>query len=210
MAVNRTVLPRKGLIQSQHGLTGYEADSDANALLLDTNAVFLIDLLPIDLNLNGVVSGFTLSTSAGLTPGLTVGILYAQGKRYAPANAPAPGAATASATNFLWYNFTTGFYYNQSGIAGTAGDALVGQVVTSATAVTAVTQATVLFGQISLAPTVPGNFTVAHLLGRKPLGAFIQMTSGGAIWFQSATMFDATNLYLVASDSNVTGKALLW
>src|SRR5439155_22214616 len=29
MAVTRTVLPRKGLVQPQHGLTGYEADQDA-------------------------------------------------------------------------------------------------------------------------------------------------------------------------------------
>jgi hypothetical protein len=36
------------------------------------------------------------------------------------------------------------------------------------------------------------------------------MTSGGAIWFQSPTDMDATNLYLVASAPGITGKVLLW
>jgi hypothetical protein len=33
------------------------------------------------------------------------------------------------------------------------------------------------------------------------------MTSGGAIWYQMPTKFDATNLYLVASDGGITGIA---
>ncbi len=210
MAVNRTVLPRKGLIQSQHGLTGYEADQDANWLLLDSNIAFVSDLLPADLGINGVVSGFTLSTSATLTPGLTTGVLYAQGKRFAPATAPAPGPASANLTNYLFYNSSSGFYYSSSPVASTAGDALIGQVVTSAVTVTAVTQATKIFGQVSATPTAPGNFTLQHFLGRTPVGGVIQMTSGGAIWFQSATMYDATNLYLVASDATVTAKVVLW
>jgi hypothetical protein len=36
------------------------------------------------------------------------------------------------------------------------------------------------------------------------------MTSGGAIWFQAAGMFDGTNVYLVASDKGVTGKVQVW
>src|SRR5881396_3158231 len=44
MAVTRTILPRKGLVQPQHGLTGYEADQDANWLLLDANVAFLSDV----------------------------------------------------------------------------------------------------------------------------------------------------------------------
>ena len=76
MAVSRTVLPRKGLVQPQHGLTGYEADQDANWQLLDTNVAFLSDLAPpqaTDLGINGVAWGLALSTSASLTPvsGLT-------------------------------------------------------------------------------------------------------------------------------------------
>ena len=73
MAVTRTILPRKGLVQPQHGLTGYEADQDANWLLLDTNVAFLSDVetpQTNDLGINGVVSGFTLSASSSLTPGL--------------------------------------------------------------------------------------------------------------------------------------------
>ncbi len=210
MAVTRTILPRKGIVQSQHGLTGYEADQDANWSLLDTNVAFISDLLFPDLNINGVVSGFILSTSSTLVPGLTSGILYSQGKRFAPASAPALGSANASTTNYLWYNTTTGFYYNTTGTANTTGDAFIGTVVTSATAVTSVTQATTIWGQVSAAPTGTGNFSLAHLLGRKPVGAIIQMTSGGSIWFQTPTMFDTTNLYLVASDAGITGKVQIW
>ncbi|MGH9359281.1 MAG: hypothetical protein ACRD1O_08940, partial [Terriglobia bacterium] len=129
MAVTRTILPRKGLIQSQHGLTGYEADQDANALLLDTNVAFLSDIMFSDLGINGVVFGFTLSTSSSLTPGITTGVLYAQGQRYAPASAPAIPATPASATFYLFYNSSTGFYWQASPVGANAGDALIGQAV---------------------------------------------------------------------------------
>jgi hypothetical protein len=59
---------------------------------------------------------------------------------------------------------------------------------------------------VPLAPSAPGNFTVAHGLGAAPVAAPIEMTSGGAIWFQTPG-YDATNLYLVASDAGVTGRA---
>jgi hypothetical protein len=210
MAVNRIVLPNTGLVQSQHGLTGYEADQDANWALLD--ALFVTsNTQSSDLGLNGVISGFTLSTSATLVPGLAVGVLYAQGRRYAPASGPSIGAAPASGTNYLFYNSTTGFYYQASAVGATAGDALIGQVVTSSSAVTAVTNATKIFGAVSLAPAVLGNFTVQHFLGRAPVGMALRMTSGGAIWFQSPTDVDGTNLYLVSSAAaGVTGKAVLW
>ena len=212
MAVTRTVLPRKGLVQPQHGLTGYEADQDANWLLLDTNVAFLSDVetpQTSDVGINGVVSGFTLSASSSLTPGVASGILFAQGNRYAPAFAPVPPAAPANAANYLFYNSASGFYYQAGAAGANAGDALVGKVITSATAVTSATQGTRIYGQISLAPGAPGNFAVAHLLGRAPIGAVIQMTSTGSIWFQPA-MFDATNLYLVASAGGITGKVQVW
>ena len=212
MAVTRTVLPRKGLVQPQHGLTGYEADQDANWLLLDTNVAFLSDVAAPqagDLGINGVVSGFTLSASSSLTPGLAGGVLFAQGSRYAPASALVPPAAPASAANYLFYNSSSGFYYQAGAAGANAGDALIGKIITSAAAVTSVTQATRVYGQVSLAPGAPGNFTVAHLLGRAPIGAVIQMTSTGSIWFQPA-MFDATNLYLVASAGGITGKVQVW
>lgn len=250
MAIVRTVLPRKGLVQPQHGLTGYEADQDGNWSLLDANIVFVSDLkeaanqnantvlagpasggaaapafralavadLPLAailqsslaaaLGISGVASGFTLGTGTNLTPSLTAGVLFAQGTIYAPASAPGVPAAPASATSYLFYNSATGFYWQASAVAAAAGDALIGQVVTSASAVTAVTQATKIMGQVALAPSEAGNFTVQHFLGRKPAGFVIQLTSNISIWMQSPAA-DATNLYLVASGSG-TAQALVW
>lgn len=209
MAVTRTVLPRKGLIQPQHGLTGYEADQDANWLLLDQKVAFVSDLLFPDFNMNGLVSGFTLSTGTGLTPTVTTGILYSNGSRYAPGAPPTLGAANSNATNYLWYNTTTGFYYTTLLAPNTTGDALLGIVVTGASSVISVTPATKMYGQVSVSPGAPGNFTQGHVLGRTPVGAVIAMTSPGAVWFQT-TMFDSTALYLVASEAGVTGKVQVW
>ena len=213
MAVTRTVLPRKGLVQSQHGLTSYEADQDQNWALLDANAAFMSDLpLPLfqPLGCNGLVSGFVLSTSSTLVPGITAGVLFAQGASYAPSAAPALGPAPASQTSYLFYNSPNGFYYQAGAVGAQAGDALVGIVTTNTSTVVAVQQATPVFGAVSVAPSAPGNVTVPHRLGRAPLCAIIQMTSGGAIWFQAPTSYDGTNLYLVASASNVTGKVIIW
>lgn len=56
--------------------------------------------------------------------------------------------------------------------------------------------------------SAPGNFTLAHGLGRTPHAVLIEMTAGGAIWFQtSPARYDGTNLYLVASDAGLTGVA---
>ena len=221
MAIVRTVLPRKGIIEPQHG-ENYENDLDTNwqiidSLLQDANdvqtaieATSALGPLLTDLGISGVTSGFALSASATLTPGLAVGALYAQGNRYAPTASPTLPAAPASATNYLWYSSTNGFYYSPNPTPNAVGDALIGQVVTSGTAVTAVTQATKIFGAVALAPAAPGNFTAQHFLGRAPVGVAFLMTSGGAIWFQSPTMYDATNLYLVSSGAGVTGKAVLW
>jgi len=210
MAVTRTVLPRKGLIQSQHGLTAYEADQDANWSLLDAKVAFVSDLQFGDLGMNGVVSGFTPSVSSTLAPGLGVGILYAQGLRYAPAGAPLLPAAPPSATVYLFYNAASGFYYQTSPVGSALGDALIGKITTGAGTVTAVLAATRIFGSVSAAGTGSGNFTVAHLLGRKPVGAVIQMTSSGSIWFQPATPWDATNLYLTASGAGTTALVEVW
>jgi hypothetical protein len=213
MAVTRTVLPRKGLIQSQHGLTSYEADQDQNWALLDANVAFMSDLplTPIQqLGFDGLISGFVLSPSSTLVPGIAAGILFAQGVGYAPATAPTLGPAPASQTSYLFYNSVSGFYYQSSAVGAQAGDALVGVVTTSASAVIAVQQATPLYGAVSVAPSAAGNCTVPHLLGRVPLCAIIQMTSGGAIWFQTPTSYDGVNLYLVVSASNVTGRVILW
>ena len=210
MAVTRTILARKGLIQSQHGLVGYEADQDANWALLDANVAFVSDLEFPDLGMNGVVSGFGLSLSSSLTPGLTAGVLYAQGLRYAPAAAPALGAAAPNTTSYLFYNSASGFYYQLSAVVAAGGDALIGRVVTSAAAVTAVTAATKIFGYVTVSTGGSGNLTVPHLLGRKPLGAVLLMTSAGSLWFQPATLFDTANLYLAASAAGVTGAVQVW
>lgn len=65
-----------------------------------------------------------------------------------------------------------------------------------------------VLGSVALAPSAPGNFTVAHGFGSTPSAAVIMLTASGAIWFQSPTSIDATNLYLVASSGAVTGKAV--
>ena len=66
------------------------------------------------------------------------------------------------------------------------------------------------FKKIALAPSAPGNFTVAHGLGKIPTLAIVRMSSGGQIWLQSPTSFDVTNLYLEASDAGITGEAEVW
>jgi hypothetical protein len=66
--------------------------------------------------------------------------------------------------------------------------------------------ATVTITTIALAPGAPGNFTVAHGLGVVPNSVTVEMTSGGQIWFQNPP-YDGNNLYLVASDSGITGNA---
>ncbi len=218
MAIVRTVLPRKGFVQPQHGITQYESDMDGNMALLDANVAFLSDLASVvdtlvgDLGLNGVVSGFQLATSNSLYPGATNGILYANGSRYAPTD-PTLDAAPANATSYLFYqqeNWPSSFYYQSVLVALNPGDAFIGTVATNGTQVTNVTQATSLFGQIPVAPTAPGNFTVPHLLGRTPIGAHVRMTSPGTIHWQSPTDMDDVNLYLVASDVGVTAKVQVW
>ncbi|HTS69295.1 MAG TPA: hypothetical protein VMO17_09950 [Terriglobia bacterium] len=214
MAIVRTVLPRKGFVQPQHGITQYESDMDANMSLLDANVAFLSDLASVvdalvgDLGLNGVVSGFQLATSNSLYPSVTSGILYANGVRYAPTSA-ALNPAPANATSYLFFqqeNWPSSYYYRSVLSSLNAGDAFLGVVVTNGTQVTSVTQASALFGQIPVAATGPGPFTVPHLLGRVPVSATIRMTSPGAIWWQSPTDMDGVNLYLVASDAGVTAK----
>jgi hypothetical protein len=63
---------------------------------------------------------------------------------------------------------------------------------------------------IPLAPGADGNFTVAHGLGVTPAFVMIQMTNGSAIWLQSPTSFDSTNLYLTSADASATGVAVIW
>jgi len=57
------------------------------------------------------------------------------------------------------------------------------------------------------APTA-GNFVISHGLGVVPASVDIEMTSSGAIWQTQAS--DATNLYLSASDANVTADVYVY
>jgi hypothetical protein len=63
--------------------------------------------------------------------------------------------------------------------------------------------------QVSFITPNPGNFTLAHGLGQVPGSVVIMMTSGGIVWFQTPR-YDATNLYLIASDEGLTGVALAY
>jgi hypothetical protein len=220
MAIVRTVLPRKGIIEPQHG-SNYETDMDTNWQIIDSllqdandvqNAVTAGGTIAAwlkDRGISGVISGFTLATSANLIPSLSAGILYAQGARSAPTT-PAPGIAPASSTSFLWWNSITGFYFNLTGIPAVTGDAFLGSVTTDPTHVTAVTNATKIYGRLAVTASAAGNFSVVHKLGRAPQGAMIYMTSGGALWFQAGIMFDASNLYLTASDVGITASIQVW
>jgi hypothetical protein len=66
------------------------------------------------------------------------------------------------------------------------------------------------FASVALAPGASGNFSVPHGLGKVPSAAYVRMKSGGAIWLQSPTSYDATNVYLVASASGVLGVVEVW
>ena len=63
--------------------------------------------------------------------------------------------------------------------------------------------------QVAFTTTAPGPFTLAHNLGIVPGSVIIELTAGGAVWFQT-TRYDATNLYLVASDAGLTGYAVIY
>ena len=63
--------------------------------------------------------------------------------------------------------------------------------------------------QVMFTTSAPGNFTLPHNLGVIPGSVIFELTSGGAIWFQ-ALKYDATNLYLVASDAGVSGYAIIF
>lgn len=62
---------------------------------------------------------------------------------------------------------------------------------------------------IPFATTAPGNFTLAHNLGIVPTTVIFEFTAGGTVWFQNPR-YDSTNLYLVASDSGVTGFVVIY
>jgi len=64
--------------------------------------------------------------------------------------------------------------------------------------------------QLSITASASGNFSEPHGLGVAPKFAFLNITSadGTPIWWQG-TMWDATNLYLVAEASGATAVAIV-
>jgi hypothetical protein len=66
--------------------------------------------------------------------------------------------------------------------------------------------------QVAFTTVAPGPFTLPHNLGVVPGSVIFEFTSGGIVWFQSppAVRYDASNLYLVASDAGVSGYAIIF
>lgn len=70
--------------------------------------------------------------------------------------------------------------------------------------------AAAVFTAVAFGPTAhPGNFSVPHGLGRAPHGIILLPTDAVDVWGQ-ATLYDATNVYLVASDTGLTGAMIVW
>lgn len=84
-------------------------------------------------NLPIAIASAGFGTGTGLTPTLSIGALFAQGVLYQPATAPVLPAAPSSRFSFLGYNSSTGFYWTTNPAGNTAGDAVLGWVVTNAT-----------------------------------------------------------------------------
>ena len=64
--------------------------------------------------------------------------------------------------------------------------------------------------QVAFTTATSGNFTLPHNLGVTPGSVIFELTSSGAIWFQSPLKYDANNLYLVASDAGISGFAIIF
>jgi hypothetical protein len=62
---------------------------------------------------------------------------------------------------------------------------------------------------IPFTTTAPGPFTLAHNLGYIPVTVIFEFTDGGTVWFQPQR-YDTENLYLEASDTGITGVAIIW
>lgn len=62
---------------------------------------------------------------------------------------------------------------------------------------------------IPFTTSAPGSFTLAHNLGMIPATVIFEFTDGGTVWFQPQR-YDDANLYLVASDTGVTGVAIVY
>ena len=55
----------------------------------------------------------------------------------------------------------------------------------------------------------PGPFTLYHGLGMIPTTVIFEFTDGGTVWFQPQR-YDENNLYLIASDFDITGVVIVF
>jgi hypothetical protein len=101
-------------------------------------------------------------TGNELVPGITLGVLFAQGEMYMPAEAPTLPAAPASQQSWLYYNSGTGWYWSGSSTPNTSSDACVGWVVTTTTAIVAVSSRRIGTGaEAGIVPAGPGAIAIA-------------------------------------------------
>lgn len=63
--------------------------------------------------------------------------------------------------------------------------------------------------QIPIPSTTRGDFSIAHGLGKTPSDVDIKIQSDGLIRFQTSQLWDATNVYLNASDDGLTGTLVI-
>lgn len=57
---------------------------------------------------------------------------------------------------------------------------------------------------VTIAPGAAGPYTKPHGLAFTPSAVVLVPTSGAAMWLQTPTGFDATNIYVEASDPSAT------
>lgn len=86
----------------------------------------------------GVVCGFALGLTDGLTPTLSMGALFAQETLWLPDSPPTCPAVPISSRRVLGYNSTAGLYWTTSATGDNTGDAILGWAETNATKLVAV------------------------------------------------------------------------
>jgi hypothetical protein len=62
---------------------------------------------------------------------------------------------------------------------------------------------------INFVTTAPGPFNLEHGLGVIPTLVVFEFTDGGTVWFQPAR-YDTNDLFLVSSDTDVTGTIIVF
>lgn len=83
--------------------------------------------------INAYFGAGSFGGGAGLVPSLSLGVLFAQGTIWQPATVPTVSAAPTNQFSYLAYNSTTGLYWTTNPAGTTAGDAVLGWVVTNGT-----------------------------------------------------------------------------